>query len=217
MDTLFRIQNLRKEYASASLDLSDTDADPFVQFGRWFTQAMLAQVEEPNAMTLATVDADLQPSARIVLLKDFDYQGFVFYTNYDSHKGQQLKIHPKAALCFFWHALERQVRIEGEVTKVSSDVATAYFQSRPKSSQLGALASPQSQEVPDRAWLEQKMSELSIKHEADLTVPRPNNWGGYCVNPHKIEFWQGRPSRLHDRIVYQKQADGTWKRSRLAP
>jgi pyridoxamine 5'-phosphate oxidase len=209
------LQNLRQEYRSAILTEQDIDQNPFVQFKTWFQQALDAQLYEPNVMTLATATADGIPSARIVLLKGFDEHGFVFYTNYESHKGRELQENPRAALVFFWAELERQVRIEGEVSKVAPEVSTAYFHSRPQGSQIGAMVSPQSQVIKSRDELENHIVILKEKY-AKQVVPRPDHWGGYVVKPNSIEFWQGRPSRLHDRIRY-KFVDGSWIIDRLAP
>jgi pyridoxamine 5'-phosphate oxidase len=209
------LANLRLDYAQASLNEADVSNDPFEQFSRWFEQAQKAQVPEPNAMTLATVDEG-RPSARIVLLKGID-SGFCFYSNFESRKGQEMAANPHAALVFLWHSLERQVRVEGRVEKVEDAVADAYFSSRPLSSQLGAWVSPQSQVIASREVLENKESELS-KQFSGTTLKRPQHWGGYRVLPEMIEFWQGRTSRLHDRLRYTKtlSAEG-WKIERLAP
>lgn len=209
------LQNLRQEYRSAELLEQDIDQNPVAQFKKWFQQALDAQLYEPNVMTLATASPQGIPSARIVLLKGFDAQGFVFYTNYDSHKGRELQENPHAALVFFWAELERQVRIEGTVSKVDPEVSTAYFHSRPQGSQIGAMVSPQSQVINRREELENHIVILKQQY-ADLEIPRPDHWGGYLVKPTTIEFWQGRPSRLHDRIRY-KLVDGNWIINRLAP
>ena len=209
------LQNLRQEYRSSELLQQDVDQNPIQQFKRWFTDALNAQLYEPNVMTLATADPYGKPSARIVLLKGFDENGFHFYTNYDSKKGHDLKQNPQAALVFFWPELERQVRIEGMVSKLDPQISTDYFHSRPKGSQVGAAASPQSQVIESREALEQQVIELKKQYE-DLEVPRPEHWGGYLVEPQRVEFWQGRPSRLHDRICYDL-VEGVWIISRLAP
>ena len=209
------LQNLRQEYRSAELSEQDIDQNPLEQFKKWFEQALEAKLYEPNVMTLATASKNGIPSARIVLLKGFDHEGFTFYTNYESHKGHELSDNPHAALVFFWAELERQVRIEGTVTKVSPEISTAYFHSRPKGSQIGAMVSPQSQVINSRKELENHISILKNQYEKE-EVPRPAHWGGYLVKPTKIEFWQGRPSRLHDRIRY-KLVDGNWIIDRLAP
>ena len=210
------IQNLRLDYRSASLSKSDVDKNPFKQFSKWFKEALNAKVTEPNAMTIATSSKSGIPSARIVLLKEFDENGFVFYTNYNSQKGKELEENPNAAIIFFWGDLERQIRIEGTVEKVTEKEATEYFQSRPKGSQLGAHTSPQSETIPNRSFLEYKLADLEKEyHYKD--IPKPTHWGGYRVIPNKIEFWQGRTSRLHDRIVYLKNNDQSWRFERLAP
>ena len=209
------LQNLRQDYLAASLSETEVKSSPISQFKSWFSDAVKAQLYEPNVMTLATADTDGNPSARIVLLKGFDNDGFVFFTNYESQKGKELLDNPKAALVFFWAELERQVRIEGTVTKVSDQISEEYFHSRPVASQIGALASPQSTVIPDRSVLESKVSELNEQY-IEKEIPRPLTWGGYLVKPQRIEFWQGRRSRLHDRIVYEL-VDGSWIINRLAP
>jgi pyridoxamine 5'-phosphate oxidase len=209
------IAQIRKEYTLHGLDLSDIDSNPLTQFSQWFEEARQAEVPEPNAMHLTTVSAQGQPSGRIVLLKGLDETGFVFYTNYESHKGKNLAENPLASLTFFWAELERQVRIEGKVEKVSEEESTAYFHSRPHASQLGAWASPQSQTIESREVLENNFKELEEKYE-EGKVPKPAHWGGFRLIPEQIEFWQGRPSRLHDRILYQKEG-GDWMINRLAP
>lgn len=211
-----KIANLRKEYQKASLEVEDVLDCPVAQFQKWFEDASKSALDEPNAMTLATADAEGNPAARIVLLKGVEDGGFVFYTNYHSQKGQELAKNPKAALIFFWRALERQVRITGKVAKVAPEVSDAYFQSRPFESRLGAMASPQSNPIPNRAFLEKKYQNLLAEFE-NKKAQRPENWGGYIVKPHFVEFWQGRPSRMHDRIAYRLQPDGSWHIERLAP
>jgi pyridoxamine 5'-phosphate oxidase len=210
-----KIADLRKNYTQAGLIESDIVANPFEQFRIWFDQAVAADLLEPNAMTIATVTAEGKPSARIVLLKDFDDRGFVFYTNYHSQKGVELQHCPYAALVFLWGDLERQVRIEGKVELVSEAEATGYFHSRPVNSQLGAWASDQSVVIADRAVLEQKIHQLATEYQ-DAVIPKPAHWGGFRVIPQEIEFWQGRPSRLHDRLRYQL-VNGEWRIDRLAP
>ncbi len=209
------IADLRKNYTQAGLLATDVSADPFQQFKIWFEQAVAANLLEPNAMTLATVTTEGKPSARIVLLKGFDDRGFVFYTNYNSQKGVELQQCPYAALVFLWGDLERQVRIEGKTELVEIREATAYFHSRPVSSQLGAWASDQSTTIADRSILETKLQQLELEY-ADREIPKPDHWGGFRVIPQEIEFWQGRPSRLHDRLRYQL-IDGQWQIDRLAP
>ncbi|MBW4602139.1 MAG: pyridoxamine 5'-phosphate oxidase [Calothrix sp. FI2-JRJ7] len=211
------IADLRKDYTLQGLHENDVDTNPFVQFKRWFDEARGAQLSEPNAMTLATTTQEGQPSARIVLLKDFDARGFVFYTNYNSHKGQELAENPQAALVFWWAELERQVRVCGHVEKVSDTESDTYYYSRPISSRLGAWASEQSEVIENREVLEQRFKELESKY-LDQDVPRPSHWGGLRVIPYEIEFWQGRPSRLHDRLRYTlNEEDGSWKIERLSP
>ncbi len=208
------IADLRKDYKLASLGEGDLDRDPVVQFGRWLTDSLKAELSEPTAMTLATVTADGKPSARIVLLKSFDAKGFTFYTNYDSRKGRELAAHPHACLVFHWVELERQVRIEGRVEKASFADADAYFASRPLLSRVGATVSPQSQVIESREWLEQQFAQAQTRLGA--APPRPEHWGGYRVIPSLFEFWQGRRSRLHDRLQYRLDG-GKWLIERLAP
>jgi pyridoxamine 5'-phosphate oxidase len=209
------IADIRKDYKMHSLHESDVAANPVEQFTHWWNDAVNSEVVEVNAMTLATATKDGKPSARIVLLKGFDEKGFVFFTSYESNKGKVLAENPYAALIFFWKEIERQVRIEGEVEKISPEESDAYFFSRPEGSRIGAWASPQSSIIENREILEK-----NVKHYAEEfknSIPRPPHWGGYRVMPLKIEFWQGRSNRLHDRIQYTKTAVGSWKAERLAP
>jgi len=209
------VAGLRKDYGQAVLDEGDVLDDPIQQFTRWFEQALKAEVNEPNAMNVATVDPDGRPSSRIVLVKQFDARGFTWYTNYDSRKAHELRVNPHAALLFFWSELERQVRIEGRVEATSSEESDKYFHSRPLKSRLSAIASQQSAPIANRAALEQNYEAVAA--QAGDAPPRPANWGGFRLVPERIEFWQGRRSRFHDRIVYTRQEDGSWTRQRLQP
>jgi len=211
-----QIADIRTEYKRHALNESDVSSDPIKQFGLWWTEAISSQIDEVNAMTLATASADGLPAARIVLLKGYDEAGFVFFTNYQSFKGQQLAENPRACLVFFWKELERQVRITGLIEKVPAEESDTYFSSRPESSRIGAWASPQSQVIANREILEKNEADLT-KSFAGKPIPRPLHWGGYRVKPVTIEFWQGRPSRLHDRISYTLQENGHWLIERLAP
>jgi pyridoxamine 5'-phosphate oxidase len=212
--TIQSVADLRRNYTQAGLEQGDSS--PFQQFELWFNQALAANLLEPNAMTLATVTSEGKPDARIVLLKGFDDRGFVFYTNYRSQKGRELAANPHAALVFLWGDLERQVRVVGRVEKATDLEADTYFQSRPLGSQLGAWASTQSEVIASRGVLEARMTALETEY-AGREIPRPEYWGGFRVLPTEIEFWQGRPSRLHDRLRYQLQDSGDWVIDRLAP
>ena len=209
------IADLRQDYRYQALLESDISADPFEQFQIWFDQAVAAELPEPNAMTLATVTTEGRPAARMVLLKGCSPEGFVFYTNYQSRKGQELTQTPHAALVFWWAELERQVRIEGAISKISDAETEAYFHSRPRGSQIGAWASEQSEVVCDRTLLETRLQDLEQQYR-DLPIPRPPHWGGYRLTPNMIEFWQGRPNRLHDRLCY-RLAKQEWQIERLSP
>ena len=209
------VADLRKDYGQASLTEEDVLDDPMLQFTRWFEQALKAEVNEPNAMSVATVSSEGRPSSRIVLVKQFDARGFTWYTNYDSKKAQDLRDNKFAALLFFWSELERQVRIEGRVERTSDDESDRYFRSRPLKSRLSAIASHQSAPIASRAALEENYE--TVARQAGEDPPRPANWGGFRLVPERIEFWQGRRSRFHDRIVYERQADGSWTRQRLQP
>lgn len=209
------ISDIRKEYMRESLSEGDVELNPYLQFDRWWREALGAEIEEVNAMTLATASADGKPSARIVLLKGYDEHGFVFFTNYTSRKGRDMAENDQVTLLFFWKELERQVRIEGRVEKLGVEENDAYFHSRPEGSRIGAWASPQSQVIPDRAFLDEQVRMYSGQFSKG-TIPRPSHWGGYRVKPVLLEFWQGRPSRLHDRIRYFGE-EGSWRIERLAP
>ena len=213
---LKNIQDLRKEYSSAPFNLEDADANPLVQFEVWLEDAIKAEMPEPNAMTLATINPDGFPSARVVLLKAIEPKGFVFYSNYLSEKGLSMDKNPNVALVFLWLGIQRQVRIEGLVSKVDPQTSKNYFKTRPRGSQIGAVASPQSTPI-DRASLEEAFMELNQKYGPEDDIPMPNHWGGYLVEPKRVEFWQGRRSRLHDRINYILNQEGIWEKRRLAP
>ena len=210
------LADLRESFSSAGLIESDLDRDPILQFEKWFAEARAATIHEPHAMTLATVSADGQPSARMVLLKSVDSSGFVFYANYESRKARELEVNPRAALVFYWPELHRQVRITGCVRRLSREESEAYFRARPRASQLGALASRQSEIIPGRAELEARVFDLEAEF-AGQPIPAPEFWGGYRLQPSVIEFWQGRPNRLHDRMQYSRQTSETWVIERLSP
>ena len=210
------ITGLRTDYTKASLDNKSIDQNPIAQFEKWFREAIDAKVLEPNAMNLATLSESGRPSSRIVLLKGIHNNQFVFYTNYQSQKGKELDLRPECALNFFWPELERQVRIEGVAQRVDTTLSDKYFQSRPRASQVGAWASPQSTIIKDRDILEQRVKEIEKRFEGKDVLPRPNQWGGFAVEPFEIEFWQGRSNRLHDRLQFSK-VDNQWKINRLAP
>jgi pyridoxamine 5'-phosphate oxidase len=210
------IAHIRKEYSLQTLNEADINTDPIAQFEKWWQEALDSHIEEVNAITLATASAAGKPSARIVLLKGFDKNGFVFFTNYHSHKGKEIDENPFACLVFFWKELERQVRIEGGISKVSEEESDAYYNSRPAGSRIGAWASPQSKVIASRQVIENNVAELE-KNFAGGEIERPPHWGGYIVKPAVIEFWQGRSSRLHDRIQYNALENGQWKTERLAP
>ena len=212
-----KLADLRQTYSQRTLSETDVLVEAVPQFRRWLDEALAAQLDEPTAFTLSTVGAGGQPSSRVVLLKGLpDDAGFLFYTNYDSRKGRELAAQPLAALNFFWPGLERQVRVEGRVEKAPAAMSTEYFQSRPRGSQVGAWASPQSQVIGSRGALETREAEVAAEFAAQDPLPRPDFWGGFIVRPTRMELWQGRPSRLHDRIVYEQDGHG-WKLSRLAP
>jgi pyridoxamine 5'-phosphate oxidase len=198
------------------LDENFLDNDPIRQFQLWFDDAVAANLPDPNAMTLASATLDGKPAARMVLLKNVDQRGFVFFTNYISRKSRELITNPFASLIFFWPQLTRQVRVEGAISKVSAEESDAYFQSRPRDSQIGAHTSPQSEPIASREYLESRFAELKHQFEGK-TIPRPAHWGGFRVKPQKIEFWLGHPARLNERVLYELQSDGTWKKQRLAP
>lgn len=209
------IADLRKEYSRASLSESEADPDPIEQFAKWFGEAISAQIPEANAMSVSTVSADGRPSSRIVLIKDFNQRGFTWFTNYESRKGKELGENQYAALLFYWIELERQVRIEGRIERISAAESERYFESRPLGSRIGAIASAQSRPIANRELLEMQYAQAERQYGEH--PPRPAHWGGYRLIPDYVEFWQGRPSRLHDRIAYRLQADGSWQRQRLQP
>jgi pyridoxamine 5'-phosphate oxidase len=210
------ISSIRKDYQLASLDEASTASNPMDQFEQWWEEAIQSNIDEVNAFTLSTIGLNGAPQARVVLLKGFTPSGFIFYTNYESNKGKEIEANPNVAMNFFWKELERQVRITGTIKKVSTEDSEKYFHSRPIGSQVGAWSSPQSQVIPDRTYLENLMNENLEKYK-EGNVPLPPHWGGYIIHPTNIEFWQGRSSRLHDRLHYSLQADHSWTKVRLAP
>jgi pyridoxamine 5'-phosphate oxidase len=210
------LAHLRNEYSKASLDVSTVNPDPIIQFEKWFSEALQAQLTEPNAMHLATVNEQGKPSSRIVLLKGIENKKFIFYTNYQSKKGKELDANPNCALTFFWPELERQVRIEGIAQRVDLQISEEYFQSRPRGSQIGAWSSPQSSVIQNRSLLDDRVEQIEKKFQGLEILPKPQQWGGYQIVPTLFEFWQGRPNRLHDRIEYTIEG-GAWNMYRLAP
>ena len=212
-----RATHARKEYEQGALDEASVERDPFRQFAVWYDAAVAAGVPEPEAMTLATATPDGRPSGRIVLLRGFDARGFCFFTNYTSRKGRELDANPHAAVTFHWAVLERQVRIEGRVERTTAAESDAYFHSRPSTSRIGAWSSPQSEVIPDREMLEAEFARFRAEHVDEASIPRPAHWGGYRLVPDRIEFWQGRPSRLHDRLCFRRDSRGGWILERLAP
>jgi len=209
------LRDIRKQYEYSALNENDIEKNPFVQFNIWLETALKSDEQEPTAMVLSTVDRQMQPHSRVVLLKDFNADGFVFYTNYEGNKAKEIEENTHVHLLFFWQSLERQVRVTGSVEKVSSQTSDEYFLSRPTDSRLGAWASEQSAVIPSAQYLDERFDFFSKKFGED--IPRPPHWGGYLVRPLTFEFWQGRPNRLHDRLLYTKQAKSTWKVERLAP
>ena len=210
------IADIRKDYKLQTLNETDIESNAINQFSKWWNDAINSEIDEVNAMTLVTATKEGKPSARIVLLKGFDERGFVFFSNYDSHKGKELANNPQACMVFFWKELERQIRVEGAIEKITNEESDAYFLSRPVSSQIGAWSSPQSDVILNRKVLEDNVTKYSQQFATEILV-RPENWGGYCLKPNLIEFWQGRPSRLHDRLQYTLQGEANWKIERLAP
>ena len=212
-----QLENLRENYNRKTLTISEVASTPFEQFNVWFQEALTAKIKEPNVMILATATPDGRPSARTLLLKGINKKGYIFYTNYNSQKGQDLAVNPQAALLFLWLDLQRQVRIEGQIERLSFEDSEKYFQSRPKGSQIGAWASPQSQVITSRTVLEEKVKVLNQQFAKVDQLPCPPHWGGYLLSPQRMEFWQGRSNRLHDRILYELQREERWRITRLAP
>ena len=210
------IGGIRREFSARGFSEAQAHADPLTQFDEWFDEAVRSGLKDPTAMALATAGADGLPSVRTVLLKGYSHRGFVFYTNYESRKGRDLVENQRVAACFWWDDLDRQIRVEGTVERLSDDESDAYFGSRPREAQLAAWASEQSRTIEGRAVLERRLKEVEAKH-ADKVVPRPPHWGGFRILPNVVEFWQGRPRRLHDRLCYTRGEDGQWRRERLAP
>ena len=217
MSEIISLEDLREDYRLATLDESSCDSNPIQQFAKWFREAKTAHLKEPNAMSLATCTLDGRPSARIVLLKEFGETGFIFYTNYGSQKGREIDANPHVALNFLWAELERQVRVDGTVTRIPPEKSEAYFRSRPRGSRIGAWVSNQSEHIDSRAVLESRLAELETRFAGSDDIPPPGYWGGFCVQPERIEFWQGRTSRLHDRILYERNGNSSWKIGRLSP
>jgi pyridoxamine 5'-phosphate oxidase len=209
------LRDIRKQYAISALTEDEADRDPFLQFENWLTAAINSDEQEPTAMILSTVDKHLQPRARVVLLKDFFAEGLVFFTNYQGNKALEISENPKVAVVFFWESLERQVRITGKAEKIPDQVSDEYFRSRPADSRLGAWASDQSTVIPSASFLRERFDHF--QQQFGENIPRPPHWGGYLIRPESFEFWQGRPDRLHDRLLYKKADDGAWKIQRLAP
>lgn len=215
MDLNKTLESLRGNYQASRLDIEDCDKDPVVQFDKWLEEAINSHCDEPNAFVLSTVEKD-QPRSRVVLLKGVHENDFIFYTNYNSDKGHEMDANKKVSMTFLWLPLQRQVRVEGTINKVPEHMSDEYFHKRPRGSQIGAIASPQSEVVPNRAALEKMFQDVEIKYKESEVLPRPKHWGGYMITPTYIEFWQGRANRMHDRICYEK-VDGNWSRYRVAP